>query len=123
MRVVTVRMSLDGHLLQRRVRVLLMRNTELVVADDFVVGDFLPLGAADEVLGLEGWVAEDVRVRGHFDELVRWHFFPDLVEEGAVVDAEGWGDALGEALPVFAVVAVGPFENGGHAALHLWEGC
>ena len=45
-----------------------------------------------------------------------------LVEEGAVVDAEGRGDAFGEAVPVFGVVGAGPFVDGGHASLHLWRG-
>ena len=58
----------------------------------------------------------------HLDEVVCGHLFPDLVEEGAVVDAEGGGDAFAEALPVFAVVGFGPFEDGGHAALHLCVG-
>ena len=53
------------------------------------------------------------------DEFFRRHGFPEFVQEGAVVDAEGGGDAFFEALPVFAVVAFGPFEDGGHAALHL----
>ena len=57
----------------------------------------------------------------HLHELVRGHGFPELVEEGAVVDAEGGGDAFFQALPVFAVVAVGPFVDGGHAALHFCE--
>ena len=55
----------------------------------------------------------------HFNEFLGGHRFPQFVKEGAVVDAEGRGDAFLEALPVFAVVAVGPFVDGGHAALHF----
>lgn len=57
----------------------------------------------------------------HDDEVLCGHLLPDLVEEGAVVDAEGGGDAFAQAVPVFAVVRVGPLVDGGHAALHLWR--
>lgn len=122
MDIVTVRMALDSNVLTGLVAVLLVGDTQLVVAGDLVVGHLLPLGAADEVLGHEGGVAEDFGVRGHLHELVGGHGFPHLVEEGAVVDAERGRDALGQAGPVFGVVGAGPFVDGGHAALHLWEG-
>lgn len=54
--------------------------------DDFFVGDFLPFRAADEMLRFEEGVAEDFGVGGHGDEFFGRHGFPDLVEEGAVVD-------------------------------------
>lgn len=117
--VVAVSVALDGDVLAGLVAVLLVGNTELVVADDLVVRDLFPLGAADEVLGHKSGVAEDFGVGGHLDELVGGHGFPELVEEGAVVDAEGGSDALGEAVPVLGVVGAGPFIDGGHAALHL----
>jgi hypothetical protein len=119
--VVAVGVTLDGDVRAGLVAVLLMRHTELVVADDLVVRDLLPLRAADEVLGHEGGVAEDLGVRGHLDELVCGHGLPDFVEERAVVDAEGRGNALGQACPVLGVVGAGPLVDGGHAALHLWE--
>ena len=114
-----------------------------MIAGNGVVADFLPFGAADEVLGHEEGVAEDVWVGGHGYEIpvacrvslyvvvggyggvgveedaLIWHLLPDLVQEGAVVDTEGGCDALLEALPVFGVVGDGPFVAGGHAALHL----
>jgi hypothetical protein len=120
--VVAVSVALDGDVCAGLVAVLLVGHAELVVADDLVVRDLLPLGAADEVLGHEGGVAEDLGVRGHLDELVCGHGLPDLVEERAVVDAEGRGNALGQACPVLGVVGAGPLVNGGHAALHLWRG-
>ena len=55
----------------------------------------------------------------HLEELLSRHGLPDLVEKGAVVDSESWCDTLLEALPVFAIVAVGPLVDGGHAALHF----
>jgi hypothetical protein len=122
MDVVAVRVALDGDVRAGLVAVLLVRHTELVVANDLVIRDLLPLGAADEVLGHEGGVAEDLGVRGHLDELVCGHGLPDLVEERAVVDAESRGDALGEAGPIFGVVGAGPFVDRGHATLHLWKG-
>ena len=48
-----------------------------------------PLCGADEVLGFEQRVAEDVRVGGHGDELGEGHRVPDAVEEGGVVDLGG----------------------------------
>jgi hypothetical protein len=120
--VVAVRVALNGDVLASLVTVLLVGDAQLVIAGDLVVRDLLPLGAADEVLGHEGGVAEDFGVRGHLDELVGRHGFPELVEEGAVVDAKGGRDAFGKARPVFSVVRAGPFVDGGHAALHLLGG-
>ena len=114
-----VRMTLDKDLAHRRIRVFLVRHTQLVVADDLVVANLLPLGATDKVLRLQRRVAEDVGVRSHLDELIGRHSLPDLVQEGTVVDAEGRGNAFAEAVPVLAVVAVGPFVGGGHASLHV----
>jgi hypothetical protein len=45
----------------------LVGDAQLVVALDFVVADFFPFGAADEVLGSEERVAEDEGVGG-----LRW---------------------------------------------------
>jgi len=95
-----VRMSLHLDGLLRFIRVPLVGYTQLVPADDFVVGNLLPLGATDEVLGAEGLVAEDGGGGGHGDEVVGGHGGPFLVEEGAVVDVDGLGDALAEARPV-----------------------
>lgn len=79
-------MALDGDLGARCVGVPLMGHAELVDADDLVVRDPLPLGAADEVLRHQQWVAENSRVRDHADELVRGHRLPELVEERAVIN-------------------------------------
>lgn len=84
--VVRVRVALDYNLGLRGVGVLLVRYAQLVVAGDLGVRHFLPLRAADEVLCSQRRVAEHVRVGGHLDELVGGHCFPNLVEEGAVVD-------------------------------------
>ena len=96
-----MRVPFDFDLFEAGVRVLLVRHAQLVPGDDFVVGDALPLGgAADEVLRAERGVAEDGFGRGHGDEVGGGHGVPFLVEEGPVVDVEGWGDAFGEAGPV-----------------------
>ncbi len=52
------------------------------------------------MLRFEEGVAEDVGVCCHGYVVVGWEGFPDFVQEGAVVDAHGWGDALAEAGPV-----------------------
>ena len=57
MRVETVRMPFHRHFFEGGVFVALVGDAQLVVAGDFGVGDFFPFGAADEVLGFEGWVA------------------------------------------------------------------
>lgn len=91
--VCAVGVALDGDLGAGLVGVLLVWHTELVVADDLVVGDLLPHGSTDKVLGLEGWVTEDIGVGCHLQELFRWHGLPDLVKERTVVDSEGGGNA------------------------------
>lgn len=68
--------------------------------------------------GLGVFSARDLRSY-HFHKVVGWHRFPEFVQEGAVVDAKSRGDAFGQAFPVFAVVGIGPFVDGGHAALHF----
>jgi hypothetical protein len=80
--------------------VFLMRHPQLVVADNLSVGDLLPFGGALEVLCHQGFVAEDLGVSDHCDEVVGRHGLPELVEEGAVVDAEGRCDAFSETGPV-----------------------
>lgn len=102
-------------------------------SDHLVIAGLFPLRGADEVLRFEERVAEHVGVRGHGYVFVCREGFPDLVQEGAVVDAHGWGDALAEASPVLrwqmsadnlivegkvvlanlGVIAFGPFEEGG----------
>jgi len=59
------------------------------------------------VLGHEGFVAEDERAGDHAEEFFGWHSFPELVEEGAVVDSEGGGNDLLQTLPVLQVVVSG----------------
>ena len=81
-----VSMSLDGDLGAGFIGVPLVRHTKLVVANDLVIRDSLPLGAADEVLGLEERVTEHVFVGNHGNEFLSRHRLPNLVEEGTVVD-------------------------------------
>lgn len=142
-RVGGVGVALDGDLGARGVGVPLMGHAELVDADDLVVRDLLPLGAADEMLRHQQRVAENGRVRDHADELLRGHRFPELVEERAVVDLirvvskggkretkrsglvshpQSRGDALPQPAPVFGVVAVGPIDEAGHQTKVILEG-
>ena len=100
MLITTVRMPLHQNLTARFVRVFLMGHAQLVVADDFRVRDLFPCGGAAEVLGHQAGVAQYVFVGDHGDEVVGGHGFPEFVEEGAVVDADGWGDDFTEAGPV-----------------------
>ena len=52
------------------------------------------------MLGLELFVTEDFGIGDHLDEFVGGHGFPELVKEGTVVDADGWGDNLAQTVPV-----------------------
>lgn len=99
-RVCAVSVALDRNLRAGLVGVLLVGYTELVVASNLRVGNLLPLRAADKVLRLEQWVAENVWVRGHGKELFRRHCFPKLVEEGKVVDSQSRRDAGLQSGPV-----------------------
>lgn len=71
-----VGVALDGDDGARLVRVALVRDAQLVHADDLGVADLLPLGAADEVLRHEQRVAQDGLVRDHGDELFGGHGLP-----------------------------------------------
>jgi hypothetical protein len=80
-----VGVALDGNLGARLVRVLLVRHAQLVL---------FPLGRADEVLRLEERVAQHRGRRDHGDVFFGRHGFPELVEEGAVVDLCVGGGAI-----------------------------
>jgi hypothetical protein len=75
-----------GH---RLVGVPLVGHTQLMPPDDLVIRHLLPLRSTTEVLCLQGLVPEDSRIRSHRNKIFRWHGFPYLVEERAVVDAQG----------------------------------
>lgn len=85
-KVCRVGVALHGDLLHGGVLVPLVRDAQLVVADDLVLGHLLPARAADEVLRAEGGVAQHLLARDHADELLGRHCLPELVEEGAVVN-------------------------------------
>lgn len=94
-RPLAVRVSFDSHFRQPIVLVLLMRHAHLMIPRHRrlirLAGRLRrPLGRADEMLRLDAGVAEELVVRGHAYELLRGHGFPELVEEGAVVDLL-WG--------------------------------
>lgn len=101
--------------------VFLVRNTKLVMSNDLVVGYFLPFGASDEVLCLQGGIPQHVRIASHFNEFFCWHFLPEFVQEGPIVDSKGGSDTFGQSVPIFGIVAVGPFVDCSHAALHFCE--
>ena len=107
---VGVALDRDGG--QRLIRVLLVRDAELVPADHLGGGDHLPFGGTAEVLSLEGGVAEDRGGRDHGEEVRGGHSGPGFVEEGGVVYDEGWGDDAGEAAPVLQWVVVVSGERG-----------
>ena len=95
-------MALERNSRPRLVCVLLMGHTQLVVADNLVVRNLLPLAGTLEVLGHEGLIPKDVTVGYHGDEFVSRHGFPQFTEEGAVVDSESRCDTFSEAIPVLS---------------------
>jgi hypothetical protein len=96
----TVRMALERDSGPRLVCVFLMRHPQLVVANNLIVRHLLPFAGALEVLRHQSLVPQHLGVRNHGDEVVCRHGLPELVEEGAVIDAEGRRDACSETCPV-----------------------
>lgn len=71
-------MSFERNLLQILIRILLVRHTHLLMANDLFITLLIPLAGTDEVLRLEGRVAEEVLAGDHVDELLAWEGFPHL---------------------------------------------
>lgn len=82
-------MALKLDLLLRGVGVDLVRGAQLVVPDDLGVGDALPARHAEEVLRVDAWVAEEVVVGHHGQELGLRHGFPAWLSDLGVVALEG----------------------------------
>ena len=81
-----MRVALDRHRPERFISILLMRHADLVSARHRVRRRLLPRRQPDEMLRLEQRVAEEAGCGRHGDELFRGHFFPERVQERAVVD-------------------------------------
>ena len=62
-----------------------------MVSNDLSIRDALPAGGAEEMLGLDAGIAEEVIVRYHFQEVGGGHGFPAAFADVGVVDEEGWG--------------------------------
>jgi hypothetical protein len=99
-------MALECNSRPRLVGVPLVGYTQLVVADNLVVRDLLPLAGALEMLRHKCRVSQDLGVRDHCHEFFGRHGFPQLVEEGAVVDAEGGCNAFSETCPVLVCTRI-----------------
>jgi hypothetical protein len=69
-------MALDGNSRPRLVCVPLVGHAQLVVADDLVVRDLLPLAGALEMLRHKCPVPEDLGARDHCHEFFGRHSFP-----------------------------------------------
>lgn len=82
----TVRMSFYSYFLQLIVRMLLMGDSHLVVSQDLRFADLLPLRHSDEMLCLDARGAQKVRMGDHGDEIGGGHIFPELIDEGPIVD-------------------------------------
>ena len=95
-----MRVALQLDLLQRRIGIHLMRSTQLVVADNLGVRDALPACHAEQVLGLDTWVAEEVVVGHHGHEFGGGHVVPAWLADVGVVNEECWGDDAAETRPV-----------------------
>lgn len=92
--------ALQLHFLPLRCRVHNVRGAQLVVANYLVVGDALPAGRAEEMLGRNARVTEEVVVSYHGHEVCCRHGGPAGFADVGVVDEEGGGDDGAEAGPV-----------------------
>ena len=77
-----------------------MGHVELMPPNDLVVGDLLPLRGTTEMLGLQGPCRRAPAWRRSCRELFGRHSRPQLVEEGAVVNADGRSNDFGETVPI-----------------------
>lgn len=83
-----------------------MRHPQLMHAQDRRVINVLEFAGTTEMLCFERFAAEYVGGSNHFDEVLAGHGWPELVEKGAVVDADCGGDDFGKAVPVLEGVLV-----------------
>lgn len=67
-------------------RIPLVRGPELMMANDFVLGDFLPFGGADMMLGVDEGIADEADVRHYADEVFGGHGVPLVAVYFCVVD-------------------------------------
>ena len=79
-------MSLVLHNPHIQRRISLMRGSQLMMANDFIVGDFLPFGGADVVLGVDEGVAHEANVRHNADEIFCRHGIPFVAVDVCVID-------------------------------------
>lgn len=79
-------MALDRDCLHAAVGVFLVRHPQLMRTHDFVVADLFPCTEADKVLGLQQGIAQKARIRGHRYKLIAGYGFPQIVQEGAVIN-------------------------------------
>ena len=89
--------ALQFHRLQVRCSINLVSGAQLVVSDDLSVRNALPAGGAEEMLGLDAGVAEEVVVGYHLEKVSGGHGFPAPFADFGVVDKEGWGEDFAEA--------------------------
>lgn len=93
-----VPLELDS--LQGAVRVDLMGGAQLMVANDLGIGDLFPPGLAQQMLGLDGGVTQEVHVRNHGHVVFRRHVIPLSQSDLPVVHGKGRGDDASKSIPV-----------------------
>lgn len=100
MLVSSLAVTLQLDLLQVRRSVHLMSGTQLMVADNVIVGDLLPASSAEEMLRLDAWVTEELGVCDHGHEVLGGHGVPFSFANGGIIDEEFRGDDAFETFPV-----------------------
>ena len=103
-------MTFHRHLGERVTGVSLMCNAQLMMSHHLLFGRLLPRAQPDQMLRFQERVSQETGVRGHKDEFVTGHRFPDLVEEGAVINllkelGNRWGWGWGWKRPTLRVGA------------------
>ncbi len=84
----SVGMTPQLDLLQTIVRIHLVRSAKLMMADHLGVGDLLPPGLAEEMLGFDGGIAQEAGVGDHSHVFVGGHVVPAIEADFGVVDLE-----------------------------------
>ncbi len=91
------------HRLQVRGSIHLMGGSQLMMANDLRVGEFLPARGAEEVLRLYAGVAEEIVACNHGHEFVSWHGIPSPLADGSVVHEKSWCDDATETGPILFI--------------------
>lgn len=99
-------MATQLDLLKANIRILLVGGTQLMMANDLVVGDLLPPALANQVLCLHCAIAQEAWVRNHGHVLIGGHLVPFPQPDHPVVHRQGRRNDTAQPLPILAMMTV-----------------